>query len=198
MTAGSFCPMSWAAVLPNPTAHPGSFPPCLEGHAGRFPETPGSRAPVEQASAEAALNWKLVLQLSMFGLAMAIGSAFVLPPGIETPLWPVIFIVVAIVVARRAPARYFLHGFFVGLANWVWVAAAHVVFHEAYAAGHAKDIAAMLSMSMPSMPPWAVEIVRAFRARGIPIPGASGVVIGLLSWIASKIAAPKRTRSPQH
>jgi hypothetical protein len=147
---------------------------------------------------EERVNWKLVLQLSMFGLAMAIGSVFVIPPNIETPLWPVIFILVAILVARRAPGRYFLHGFFVGLTNWLWVASTHVIFYDTYAARHAKDIAAMLSMTMPSLPPWALLIVRAFRARSIPIPGASGVVIGLFSWIASKIAALKPRHSPQH
>jgi hypothetical protein len=145
------------------------------------------------------LNWKLVLQLSMLGLAMAVGSAFVMPPRVETPLWPVIFIVVAILVARRAPGRYFLHGFFVGFTNWVWVAAAHMIFHESYAARHAKDIAAMVSMPMPGLPSWAAGIVRAFRENGIPIPGASGVVIGLLSWIASKVAAlkPRPSRQPR-
>lgn len=148
-------------------------------------------APRPPKNMEETVNWKLVLLLSMFGLAMAIGSVFVIPPNIETPLWPVIFILIAILVARRAPGRYFLHGFFVGLMNWVWVAAAHLVLYDTYAARHTKDIAAMLSLPMPSLPPWAVLIVRAFRARGIPIPGASGLVIGLFSWIASKVAAPK-------
>jgi hypothetical protein len=54
-----------------------------------------------------------------------------------------------------------------------------------------------MSMPMPQMPPWAVTLVTAFRARSIPLPGASGVVIGLLSWIASKIAALKPRHSPR-
>ena len=45
------------------------------------------------------MNWKLVVLLSMFGLAMAIGSAFVIPPNVETPLWPAIFVLVAFLVA---------------------------------------------------------------------------------------------------
>ena len=142
------------------------------------------------------MNWKLVLQLSMFGLAMAIGSVFVIPPGIETLCWPVIFILVAVLVARRAPGRYLLHGFFVGLTNWVWVSAAHIAFYDTYAARHAQEVAAMLSLPMPSLPPSAVLIIKAFRARSLPIPGASGVIIGLLSWMASKIAALKPRHSP--
>jgi hypothetical protein len=143
---------------------------------------------------EAAVNWKLVLQLSMFGLATALGSVFVLPPNIETLCWPAIFIVVTILVARLAPGRYFLHGFFVGLTNWVWVSAAHIIFYDTYAARHAQEIAAMTSLPIPELPAWGVLIVNAFRSRSIPIPGASGVIIGLLSWLASRIPALKPRR----
>lgn len=33
------------------------------------------------------------------------------------------------------PRKYFLHGFLVGLASWVWVTAAHVSLYDAYVAG---------------------------------------------------------------
>lgn len=137
------------------------------------------------------MNWKLVLQLSLFGLAMAIGSVFVIPDRVETPLWPVVFLVVAFLVARHAPRLHFLHGFFVGLVNWFWVSTAHLLLFHPWAARHAGDLAALAAMPMPSLPPWAADVVRAFRARSIPIPGASGVIIGLLSWVASKIPASK-------
>lgn len=135
------------------------------------------------------MDWKLVFLLSMFGLATAIGSVFVIPPSVEPPIWPAIFLIVAFLVARRAPGRYFLHGFFVGLANWFWVAAAHVVFFDAYAARHTQELAAMAALPMPSLPPWAAQVVHAWRSRAIPIPGASGVIIGALCWVASRVPA---------
>jgi len=142
------------------------------------------------------MNWKLIFQLSLLGLAMAIATVYVIPPRLEPFFWPVIFVVSAFFLARRAPGRYFLHGFLVGLANWVWVAAAHVVLHRAYLATHAMEIATMQAMPMPSLPPFLMPIVRLARSRDLPIPGLSGVVIGLFAWLASKFLRPTRASAP--
>lgn len=64
------------------------------------------------------MNWKLILLLSMFGLAMAIATVYVMPSRFEAPFWLVIFVTCAFVIARRAPGKFFLHGFLVGLTNW--------------------------------------------------------------------------------
>ena len=52
----------------------------------------------------------------------------------------------------------------------------------------------MLSMPPPGLPrPMMRSVgpaVRAFRSRDLPLPGASGVMIGLLAWIASMIVPP--------
>jgi hypothetical protein len=130
------------------------------------------------------MNWKLILLLSMFGLAMAFGTLLVIPPGVEPLLWPIVYVASAIVIARKAPGKFFLHGFLVGLANWVWVAAAHFLFFHAYAAGHAKEIAAVQAMPVPSAPIIG-PVVAAIRHYDLPIPGVSGIVIGALSWAAS-------------
>ncbi len=137
------------------------------------------------------MNWKLILLLSLFGLSMAIATVYVMPPNIEPLFWFPIFIASAFLIARRARGKYFLHGFLVGLTNWVWVAAAHVILFDAYMPMHAKEIAAMQSMPMPDIPRLMMLIVQFFRARALPVPGLSGVVIGLLSWIVSRFAAPK-------
>jgi hypothetical protein len=130
------------------------------------------------------MNWKLILLLSMFGLATALSTVFFIPPGAEPLLWPVIFITCAIVIARKAPGKFFLHGFLVGFTNWVWVSAAHVLFFHTYAAGHAKEVAAMQALAVPNIPIIA-QVVMAMRRYSLPIPGASGIVIGALSWAAS-------------
>jgi hypothetical protein len=137
------------------------------------------------------MNWKLVLLLSMFGLAMAITTAFVHLPNVEPILWVAIFVVCAVVIARRAPGRFFLHGFCVGFTNWMWVTAAHVILFAPYMASHAHDLTLRaMSLSPPRWPLIAsiarpiLEFIQHYDA---PIPGASGVVIGLCAWVASRV-----------
>jgi hypothetical protein len=136
------------------------------------------------------MRWGLVLSLSMFGLAMALGTVAVIPLRIGGPLWIAIFIVTSIIVARRAGGRYFLHGFLVGLMNWTWVTAAHVVFHSTYVAHHATDIAARQAFHLPAMPVLITAIVGPVftfaQTYDTPIPGLSGIIYGTLSWIGSK------------
>ena len=56
------------------------------------------------------MNWKLILALSLFGLAMGVGSLFGL--GLAEPLlWLVIFIIYAWVIARPRRANIFCTGF---------------------------------------------------------------------------------------
>jgi hypothetical protein len=137
------------------------------------------------------MKWSLVLQLSTLGLAMAIGTVCFTTAPIEAIMWPAIFIACALVIARRAPRKYFQHGFFVGLTNWVWVACAHVIFFDAYAARHADDVAALQSIAAPTWP-IVGSIFALFQRYALPIPGLSGIIIGSLAWIASKLAAPRR------
>ena len=138
------------------------------------------------------MSWRLIILLSMLGLAMAIGTVTVLPSSAEGPLWLTIFVIDAIVIARRAPGRFFVLGFLVGLANWVWVAGAHVVAFDGYAAQHANEIAALRAMSMPTLPVPALTVVRIFRRYALPIPGASALIIGSLAWLASRIPVIQR------
>ena len=57
------------------------------------------------------MNWKLIFLLSLFGLAMAVGTVFVITSQIEPWCWLVIFIVCAWAIAAQAPGKFFLHGF---------------------------------------------------------------------------------------
>ena len=67
------------------------------------------------------MNRKLILQLSLFGLAMGIATVFVIPSNIEPIFWLVIFGICAYIIATRCSGRYFLHGLFVSLVNSVWI-----------------------------------------------------------------------------
>lgn len=127
------------------------------------------------------MNWKLIFQLSLFGLAMGIATVFVIPSKIEPAFWLVIFLFCAYVIAKRRPGLLFLHGLLLGLANSVWITAAHILFFDAYIARHAQEAALMQGPSLPAPP-------RVMMAMIGPIIGLiSGVVIGIFALIAGKL-----------
>jgi hypothetical protein len=134
------------------------------------------------------MNWKLILQLSLFGLAMGIATVFVISSNAEPFFWLVVFIVSAYMIATRAPGRYFLHGLFVGIANSIWVTLSHVTLVNAYFAHHPKEVAMMASMPLATHP-------RVMMALTGPVIGViSGIVLGLFAIVASKMVkrAPSR------
>ena len=73
------------------------------------------------------MNWKLILQLSLFGLGMAFATVFFIPSKVEPLFWLAIFIACAYVIATKAPGKYFLHGLMTSLVNSVWITATHVI-----------------------------------------------------------------------
>jgi hypothetical protein len=124
------------------------------------------------------MSWKLIFGLSLFGLAMAFATIYVVPSKIEPWIWLGIFVLCAFVIAKRAPKRYFRHGLCVSLVNCVWITAAHYLLYDAYAAGHAQEIA---MASRNSLGPRTMMLVTG------PIIGlASGIILGVLSWVLSK------------
>ena len=135
------------------------------------------------------MSWTLILRLSMLGLAMAIGTTYVIPTRIAGSLFLAIFVLSVVMIALRAPGRFFLHGFLVGLTNWVWVSAAHVILIDAWRARHPVE-----AIALPALPPLLASVVGLMRRFDLPIPGASGLIIGSLSWIASKLPALREAR----
>jgi hypothetical protein len=134
----------------------------------------------------ARMNWRLILQLSAFGLAMGVATVFVIPSNLEPIFWLAIFVFCAYVIATQAPGRYFLHGLCVSLVNTVWITGAHILLFDSYIARHAQEAAMMKSMPMPDAPRLMMLMVG-------PIVGVvSGIVLGLFSLIARLIVG--RTR----
>ncbi len=128
------------------------------------------------------MNWKLILQLSLFGLAMAIGTVYFIPSDIEPVFWLVIFLVCAFLIAKNCSEKYFLTGLLVSLANCVWITSAHIIFFNDYALNHPEEMA----MTPEGMSPRLMMLVMG------PVVGAvSGVVLGLFSLVASKILKKK-------
>lgn len=135
------------------------------------------------------MNWKLIFGLSLFGLAMGIGTVFAISPRVEPLCWLVIFVISAFVIARRVPLRAFLHGFLLGIVNGVWVTAAHVVFYNRYLATHAMEsqmIAALHGTRIVA----SVPMVLIGLASGL----ISGVVIGVVAYAVARSLASSGPR----
>jgi hypothetical protein len=136
------------------------------------------------------MNWKLILQLSMFGLAMGIATVFVIQSTIEPLFWLAIFVVSAYLIATRAGGKPFLHGLLVGLVNSVWVTTSHVLLFNQYIANHPREAAMMTSMPMPESP-------RLMMAITGPLIGlVSGIVLGLFALIAAKLLGRRAAATP--
>ena len=128
------------------------------------------------------MNGKLILKLSLFGLAMGILTVFVIPSKVEPLFWMLIFIACAVIIARRAPGKYFLHGLCVSLLNSVWITGAHVLLFDAYVARHAAEAA--MAKDFPLGP-------RVMMLVTGPVIGLlSGLVLGLFAFISAKIMKP--------
>ena len=136
-----------------------------------------------------ALNCKLIFQLSLFGLAMAVATVLWIPSRIEPAFWLVIFLFCAFVIAKRSPGKNFLHGFMVSLGNCVWITSIHVLFADTYLANHPQEAEMMARMPLPGAP-------RLMMLLFGPVVGiASGLVLGILSLIASKFVTKQASEA---
>jgi uncharacterized membrane protein len=127
------------------------------------------------------MNWSLIFKLSLFGLAMAFATVYFIPPHVEQFCWLAIFIICAYLIAKNCSADYFLTGFLVSLVNCIWITAVHVFLFKTYMAGHPMEAANMAKMPMHEHPRRMMLVVG-------PIVGAvSGLVLGLFSFVASKL-----------
>ncbi|MES2109441.1 MAG: hypothetical protein V4577_11865 [Bacteroidota bacterium] len=133
------------------------------------------------------MNWKLIFQLSIFGLIMAFGSVSLIPQKVEPVFWVVIFVFCSAVIAKACNGKYFLYGFYTGLLNCVWITSIHFLFYQKYIQNH-NQLDSMMTWLPPSFgthPRVAVALV------GL-IPGViSAAVFGLFAFIGSKIVRKK-------
>ncbi len=136
------------------------------------------------------IKWKLIFSLSLTGIAMAIAGVFGWMGKIEPLIWLVIFVLYAIVIAKRIEDRFFLHGFLVSVINGVWIAIIHSLFFSTYMANN-PDMVASYQKFPHSIPPQVMMLIVG------PIIGAgTGLVAGLFTYIASAIMK-KRTLPSQ-
>lgn len=132
------------------------------------------------------MNWKLIFQLSLFGMAMGIATVYLIPSGGEAFFWLPIFLICAYFVAKKCTESFFLNGFMVSVFNSIWISLAHVILFDAYIAHHANEAHLYQNSVMP-VPPKAAMFILGVLMFGI----GSGIVLGLFSFIASKIVKNK-------
>ena len=109
---------------------------------------------------------------------------FLIPPNVEPGCWLVIFLICAYVIAKRRPTRRFVHGLLLGLANSVWITAAHVLLFDRYISGHAQEAAMMKSIPLAATPKLMMAVTG-------PLVGVvSGIVIGLFALAGKLIKRP--------
>ena len=131
------------------------------------------------------VNWKLILPLSMFGLAMGLATTFLVASSVEPYCWLVIFIVCAYLIVKRTSRQRFLHGVFLGLANSVWITAVHIVFMNRYLAAHLSEARMMNTL--------AISPRLMMATLGVLAGLVSGVVIGVFVLVMSKLLPPSES-----
>ena len=138
------------------------------------------------------MNWKLILQLSLFGLVMGIATVFAIPSKIEPAFWLVIFLYCAYAIAKGSAGAglHFLHGLLLGLANSVWITASHILFYDAYIARHAQEAAQMQNPALPFSGKAMMAVV------GPVIGLLSGVILGVFALIAGKLVKTPAVPTP--
>jgi hypothetical protein len=132
------------------------------------------------------MNWKLILQLSLYGLIMAFGTVSLIPEKTEWIFWLVIFTFCAVVIARSAGGKYFQHGFALSIFNSFWITAAHTFFYNSYAVHH-PDMAPG-NMGLPVY--FTTHPRLAMVLLALPFGIVFGIFQGLFAFIASKIVKP--------
>jgi len=127
------------------------------------------------------MNYRLILQLSLFGLAMSIATVYWITSNLEPAFWLVIFVICAYIIARKCSEKYFLNGFMVSIANCIWITSAHLILFNSYLLNHSKEAERMASMPMHESPRWLMLMT------GTVIGIVSGLILGLFALLASKM-----------
>ena len=131
------------------------------------------------------MNWKLIFQLSLFGLAMAIGTVYFITSKTEPLWWLVIFIYCAYVIAKQGHEKYFLHGFLVSVINSLWIIIVHIALFDTFVTNHPDEFAMMNKMPFAEQPKIIMVVI------GLSVGAITGLLLGLFSFIASKIVKKK-------
>ena len=132
------------------------------------------------------MNWKLCVFLSVLGLLVGMVTISIVPSTIEPFLWLGVFLITAVLTAKYAPGKYFVHGFLISILNSIWVTLAHVSRYDDYVAAHPEWL-----QMLQNLPPGIAKDPRMLMVPVGIISGVlSGVVLGLFCWVTNKFVKP--------
>ncbi len=134
------------------------------------------------------MKLKLILQLSLLGLAMALGDVFFIPAALSSVLWLALYVCYAYAIAKNCRTRKFLHGLLLGLVNSTWITAIKVVFLERYLPRHPTEVAMinLVQEHLKGSPQGIVAVIG-------PVSGlAAGCLIGMFAVVAGLMRKPKQ------
>ena len=127
------------------------------------------------------MNWRLIISLSLLGVAFGIASVFGFTSGREWLAWLCIGTYSAWRFARRSREEFFLHGFYLGILAGFFSSIIQALFVSTYLANNPRMVEALNGLP-PGLHPAAVVLIMG------PIIGTvSGVVFGGLTVIVGKL-----------
>ena len=126
------------------------------------------------------MNWQIILLYSLFGVLMGILSVNGFTKKIEPLLWILFGLFTAFMVARNVPGKAYLHGFFIGLSWGIFNAVLQSLFFDTYIKNNPKYREAFQKRAT-------LKPRYFFLFSGLMIGVVTGIVLGGLVWLCSKI-----------
>jgi hypothetical protein len=124
------------------------------------------------------MDWRIIFPVGIPGIIMGVLSLFGFTQGIEFWLWLILAIVIAFWIAKKAPARLFLHGLAGGFAAGIANSLVQVLWLDVYRANNPS------SMQDFNQLPGDMDVRVFVMIAGIVVGVIYGVLLGLFSWVA--------------
>lgn len=134
------------------------------------------------------MSWKVIFLLSLSGIVVGFAGVFGLNGAAEIVVWLAVFLVFAIVIAKRRDSDYFVHGLLSSIIAGFWVGVVHAAFINTFVAHNPQLGAGLAKMPRTAHPRLMMVIYGPF------IGAVTGVVAGLMASVAGKFV--KRAQSP--
>lgn len=137
------------------------------------------------------MSWKIVFLLSLFGVVVGFADVYGLSGIAQIIVWLIVFVIFAVVIARRRESDYFVHALLASMLAGFWVGVVHAVFIGTFVA-HNPQLRAGATMMPKSTHPRLIMVIMG------PFVGAvTGVVAGVMAAVAGKIVKRARPPMPQ-
>lgn len=135
------------------------------------------------------LNIKLILLLSILGLAAGFIAIYPTPVYVVLVLRILILGFSAYTIMKRCESRFFLHGFLAGFVGGLWNVVIHALLYTKYSIYHGIELVkATHILEMVEIPKTnTLILVRIFLLASILLGGIVwGLLMGFLSFLASR------------